>query len=344
MENTMSRLLIETTVRQTLKSLQEDPKRSIRNLVDMARQFSGGRFQNAFFLTAHTMLKNEASAYYALVQDATGHIGTEHLVRFGMNLGYNSCTWGARRIRANEEALGFNIPWTVLLQVDETGASLHLAEYQKMVEEGEQLGIYTWMLFCPAVNPQKLFSLVRSHPDSAFFLFCPAGAVNASLTEAAQTLCNLMLVLHLDEAAGRACARLREARLPYSVRLAYSRSDASMIESGEAFAAVQRLHPVFTVLTPRPGCSPWIRKAVCEAAAEARRRQAYQTVPWDIYYDTCRVDRIISHDACWLCFDPEGDPQFGGHAPRCVPGNLFRDGLTAVIRQAYPKPAGETRS
>ena len=72
-----------------------------------------------------------------------------------------------------------------------------------------------------------------SHPDSAFFLFCPAGAVNASLTEAAQTLCNLMLVLHLDEAAGRACARLREARLPYSVRLSYSRSDASMIEIAE---------------------------------------------------------------------------------------------------------------
>ena len=30
MENSMSKIIIETTVRQTLKSLKEDPKRSIR--------------------------------------------------------------------------------------------------------------------------------------------------------------------------------------------------------------------------------------------------------------------------------------------------------------------------
>ena len=36
MEHSMSRILIETTVRQTLKGLKENPKRNIRNLVDMA--------------------------------------------------------------------------------------------------------------------------------------------------------------------------------------------------------------------------------------------------------------------------------------------------------------------
>lgn len=49
MENNMSRILIETTVRQTLKGIKENPKRSIRNLVDMALHFSQGRFQSHFF-------------------------------------------------------------------------------------------------------------------------------------------------------------------------------------------------------------------------------------------------------------------------------------------------------
>ena len=48
MENSMSRILIETTVRQTLKGLQDDPKRSIRNVVNMALHFSDGRFQSRF--------------------------------------------------------------------------------------------------------------------------------------------------------------------------------------------------------------------------------------------------------------------------------------------------------
>lgn len=138
---TMSRLLIETTVRHTLKSLQEDPKRSVRNLIDMALQFSQGRFQSNFFATARTMLKNENSAYYTLVQDAAAHIETEHLVRFGMNLGYNSCTWGgARRIRANEEKMGFNIPWAVLFSLDGSRSLERLGQYHKIITEGEALG------------------------------------------------------------------------------------------------------------------------------------------------------------------------------------------------------------
>lgn len=60
----------------------------------MALHFSDGRFQSRFFRTAQTMLEHEGSAYYALVEDAANIIDPEHLVTFGMNLGYNSCTWG----------------------------------------------------------------------------------------------------------------------------------------------------------------------------------------------------------------------------------------------------------
>ena len=76
MENSMSRILIETTVRQTLKGLKENPKRSIRNLVDMSLHFSEGRFQSHFFQTARTMLEHEDSAYYSLVEHSTSHIET----------------------------------------------------------------------------------------------------------------------------------------------------------------------------------------------------------------------------------------------------------------------------
>lgn len=139
MENSISRILIETTVRQTLKGLRENPRRSIRNLVDMALHFSQGRFQNRFFETSRTMLEHEDSAYYALVEDAANHIDIEHLVKLGMNLGYNSCTWGAQRIRTNEAQLGFNIPWTVFFHMERPQCSDHLSQYDSAIEEGEQL-------------------------------------------------------------------------------------------------------------------------------------------------------------------------------------------------------------
>ena len=129
MENSMSKIIIETTVRQTLKSLKEDTKRSIRNLVDMALQFSKGRFQSRFFETAHTMLENENSAYYDLIYNAINHIETEHLIKFGMNLGYNSFTWGAQHIRTNENVLGFNIPWVIFFQMDQPDCLEHLNQF-----------------------------------------------------------------------------------------------------------------------------------------------------------------------------------------------------------------------
>ena len=59
MENSISRMLVEMVVRKALKSIKDDPERGIRNLVDMALQFSSeGRFQRDFFSAAQTMLQN----------------------------------------------------------------------------------------------------------------------------------------------------------------------------------------------------------------------------------------------------------------------------------------------
>lgn len=103
MENSMSRFITGSVVKRTLKDIKDNPERSIRNLVDMALQFSGGRFQQDFFTTAQTMLQNENSAYYRLVRDIVSHADTDRLYTFGMNLGYNGCTAGAQRIRENKK-------------------------------------------------------------------------------------------------------------------------------------------------------------------------------------------------------------------------------------------------
>ncbi len=86
MENSTSRILIETVVKSTLKRLKDDPERNIRNLVDMARHFSSSRFQQRFFETAQKMLENENSSYYGLVRDLNSYADIDHLFCFGMNL------------------------------------------------------------------------------------------------------------------------------------------------------------------------------------------------------------------------------------------------------------------
>ena len=219
MESSIARILVETTVRQTLRGLREDPERSLRNLIDMGLEFSQGRLQSRFFETARLWMKNEESAYYGLIQDAACHIEAEHLITLGMNVGYNGCTRGAGTIRANEKRLGFHIPWTVFLQIDPARYPEHRAQYDSAVAEGEGLGIRCWMLLAHSGLP-ALCSLIAEHPDSAFFLFCRPEAVTASALERLAPLRQLMLVVRWGGKAGKACALLRRARLPYCAGLA----------------------------------------------------------------------------------------------------------------------------
>lgn len=338
MENSMSRILIEATVRQTLKGLKENPKRSIRNLVDMALHFSEGRFQSRFFQTARTMLEHEESAYYTLIEDAVSHIETEHLVKFGMNLGYNSCTWGAQRIRKNEKDLGFNIPWTVLFQMDAPQYAAHLTQYDLAIQEGEQLGIYSWILLSHS-EPLELFPLIRRHPDSAFFLFCRPEDMTPAILDEIVTLKHLMPVVRWEDGADEACMKLRSAQVPYSVYYPYSQKDLPFILNGDLFSETQQLHPLFTALAAKPGCPLSIQYLVHQAAIQVRKGQSYQTVPWELSCDTQNLDEIISDDPCCVFFDGKGQLFALDHPDRNPSGDLFQDGLIALLRQAYPKSA-----
>ena len=277
MENSMSRILIETTVRQTLKGLKENPKRSIRNLVDMALNFSESRFQSRFFQTDSTMLEHEESAYYTLVEDAVNHIETEHLVKFGMNLGYNSCTWGAQRIRMNEKRLGFNIPWTVLFQMDDPQYSTHLPQYDLAIQEGEQLGIYSWILLSHS-NPMELFPLIKRHSDSAFFLFCRPENITPAILDEIIPLKHLMPVVRWESGANEACTILRNAQLPYSVYYPYSQKDLQFILNGELFCETQQTHPLFTALAAKPDCPANMQHLAHQAAIQVRTGQSYATM------------------------------------------------------------------
>ena len=62
MRESTSRLLVEAVARRYLREMRKDPERGIRNLMDMALQFSEGRFQQSLFRATRTLLEKEDSA------------------------------------------------------------------------------------------------------------------------------------------------------------------------------------------------------------------------------------------------------------------------------------------
>ncbi|MDO5153259.1 MAG: hypothetical protein Q4D50_07840 [Eubacteriales bacterium] len=336
MKNTMPRILIEAVVRRALKDAGDSPERSTRNLVDMALQFTQGKFQHRFFETARLMLKKEESAFHKMVPDAVASIDQERLIGFGMNLGYNGCIAGAKIIRSIEKKEHFNIPWMITLVINGDDCLNRAEDYCAILEQGRPLGIYTWQIYACG-QAQKIMPLIGKYPDYAFILYCAPGEITDALLDEAESLHNLMIAVAYTQGADDACQLLRQRRFLYSVYVPYGECDLPRIVSGEVLDDTEILHPVFTAFLADAGCPKAVREQVYQYVSRTRTQQLYKTVPWDAVSDSRFVNGVISEDTCQACFDGQGNLWMFREGPERMDYNIFRQPLREILKQAFPK-------
>lgn len=336
MDITTTRIVIETVVKKTLREIKDSPERSTRNLVDMALHFSNGRFHRNFFEMAQTMLQNENSPYYGLIEDIVCNVDSERLLWFGMNLGYNGCTVGAKTIRGIEAKEHYNIPWAISLKLDPRYFSDHQPEYGTLISQGEQIGVYTWLLF-PTRDAADFLPLVQEHPDSAFVLFCKPRDITLSFLDCVSECGNLMLAVHYEDDAADACGLLRTAKLLYSVYFDYTENDVEAITSGELFLSIQQLHPAFTILLAGSQCPDAARQAVYESVKQARNQQLYRTIAMEATCDSSFIDSVISTEACLAGFDSEGYLFTLQGSKKEDRFHFLQNALPGILKLAFPK-------
>lgn len=332
----VSRTIIETLVRKAVADIRDTPKRSTRNLVDMALNFAEGRFQSRFLQIAQTMLKNENSAYYKLIPDIVANADTDKIVTFGMNLGYNSCTVGAKKIRMLEEQEHFNIPWSLTLAISGEKYASKKANYHSILEQGKSLGVYTWMIYA-LDEVEHILDLAEEHPECAFVFFCtPNKITNAVLDEAVNRENVMFAVLHTD-GIENACHLLRTRKFLYSVFHVYGESDLEDILNGNLISDTETLHPAFTAFLAEPDCAEYAQKEVYQYVTKGRTGQNCQTVLWDVIHDDRFIDGIISDDVCSAGFDPDGNLCVFQDRLKKMEYNIFRDPLADILKMVFPK-------
>lgn len=331
-----SRILVETTVRKTIKDIANDPERSIRRVVDMAATFSNGRFQKAFFTSTQKMLSDEQSAYYTLVQDIVTNVNAERLVQFGMNLGYNSCTAGAKIIRDNEEKEQFNIPWSLSLDINAGALHNSKAFYRKLIADGQSLGIYTWLLSVDEIT-SDLLDIIVEFPDSAFLLFCSGQEITNALLKETEYLHNILFVITYDSKICSACAQLRKAHFLYAVYVPFDEQDIDSILNGSLFSNIENLHPAFIFLKADTSCSKEAQDQAYQYIKVLRAKQNHPALIMDLIYDNLLIDGIISSDACIAGFNAVGQLYTFDKTSLGSNYNLHSNSLNNILKLAFPK-------
>ena len=326
-----SRIIIKTFIKTALKDSDESPERCARNLVDMALNFANGRFQQSFFEMSRTILNNENSPYYPLIEDALKHMDKEKLLEFGLDLGYNSCTSGAHIIRKLKRTENINVPWLLSMIID-TARPDFLSDYQSVLTQGKELGIYTYFITVPK-DPAKVLPLIRNNPDCAVILLCDTSDITEDFAGTAETLNNLLFAVTYGDQAETACLILRDHQLLYSLYNVYSDESSSDILCGTYFHFAEEMHSLFAAVLAEPDCTEEIRRSVYQTVENSRISQLYRTVPLDLFYDTEKIGNIISSPASVVGFDADGTLLIPGRTPFKTSCNFLQQPLKEIFSQ-----------
>lgn len=305
MEKSVSRIVIETIVRKTLRDMKEAPERNLRNLIDRALMHSNGRFQKRFFSMTRRMLHNNASAYYALVRSLVEQVDHERILDFGVNLGYNSCTLGAKTIREIEAKEGFDIPWALFLHIDSKHFSAYRKDYETLIRQGAELGIYTWFVRADTVD-SELCSLMADHPDHAFVLVCEPECMTTDAMETLAWLSNVMIAVMLRDATDAVCMRFREKKLLYCVCIPYDDGQLDAILNDTLLESTLPLSAPFAIFLPDSTCTEAAQQAVYDYVVKTRESQQFPTIALELFKDSLSIDTIISGDGCSCGFQANG--------------------------------------
>ena len=336
MKKDMTKILVEATIRRTLKNIQESPARATRNLVDLGLQFSNGRFQTRLLAQAQKMLQNQKSAYYGLVKELVDTVDHDIITAFGVNLGYNSCMKGAGLIREIEAEKGFNIPWTLNLAINGEKLEAEPDFYPSLLRQGRALGIYTYLLFA-AGDPDQLLPMIQKEPDCAFVLFLRGRQISPDFIEKMKTVKNVMLSVYTDGDMADACGRLREAGLLYAVHQCYGEQARENIVNGKWLRTAVSAHPSFAFLRADVSCPRGIQEEIYQYVTAVRDGQQYPLILMDIRQDTLMIDQVISDGECLAGFEEDGSLRTHEGVLREERYNIFHHPLEEILQASYKK-------
>lgn len=329
------RILCEATVERGLREIQRESKRSLRNFVDLAMNFSKGQLSRHFLTLFQSMLKDENSAYFEAAHSLTQEVDLDTLKTFCVNFALEGCSRGARKIRELEDSQGFNIPWAAVLCAGSRG--LDLSDCLRLVSEGTALGINVYFLLDYSLSGESLQRLSSAYPKCAFFFLDDGLCADSRELFHLQDLHNVMYLIDTDKPGWQeTAASLRQGKFLYGAYRWYTEDTADGVSDEAALEQYQDDGTFVIFLLAKKDCSQETQDLVRSRAMEQRMAQEYPFCLLELGGDMRSVDSLLSDNACSLAIGPDGQA-IGDHPMEGPDYNVHNHSLQEILRRAAPK-------
>jgi len=314
--------IIELAINKGLQDMQEDLQRGVRRLVDLGSVFATGNHQRDFLRKAKNIFKDKNSPYFAVLSFLINNVDPKIIKTCGLNLGYNSWTYGAAKIRTYNQAGMENIPWFLLFDFrPKTDTVLTSKEVSAILTAGQDIGIYCGLFFIRQESYlETLIPTLSEHRDNTFLLFVPAELITARLAAIIAEAANIVIVLETSTAndnrqnknAADAAEHLLKKKCLYGAYVFYNDHNLDYIMAHSYSKQIEELQCPFAFLIQENN-----DLGQKEQQFDAFLQQARELVPnnlflFDFYQDLAYVNRLISAKAPFLAIKPDGTIAFNG--------------------------------
>ena len=344
-EHSLNIAAIRAAIEGGLHNLERDPERGVRNMIDLGKYFSRTHRQRSFFQMAQRLLGRKRSQYMQLLKRTIAEVDHETLKTIGINMGYYSWSQGAKAIREVETERGFNVPWSIVMNVSaDTEDSLTLDEINRIISEAHELGTHCFWIAMSSSEEEiiSVFDILGTFKDNAFFVLLRNDLVTPNVANAALKQHNIAICLRDVDTASEnvksAAKILHDARLFYGLYYLYDDSNADDIISGHVQSDADEYHSQFALLIAAENCSEECLAKVRAYASGEKTTPERPPFMVDFFADLAAVDKIISSDQCFIAIDRCGNI---ASSPWAQPGdiNLKTCALTDALEQLAPREA-----
>ena len=169
----VTRSVIRLELARAFRSMESNPKRTLRKLADLGKVCARGSVQKEIFGIFQQCLRYKDSPYFSVMQNLVRNVSAENLTTFGMNLGYNSWTDGAKKIRAKKDNEGILTSWIQILDLSQSEWTVE--NLNAFIDFWKTYGVCTYALLPSASFSENTFlpEVFQKQNDCAFLWFLP---------------------------------------------------------------------------------------------------------------------------------------------------------------------------
>ena len=309
--NRIARAIIDATVDRGLREVAEDPKRSIRKLTDLGKQFSKNRFLEEIYGMMQDLLRNDDSPYYTVIENLLRNTDRQGLKDFGINIGYHSLTFGGKRIRGEQSEKNYYTPWALTMRIaPDLPNTLSVQEIKSCVTQGMPLGIFTYVIHYRgrlSALPE-LLTMVAEMRDCSFFISYPDQALGAQHVELLTKCTNILSLFSSEDGNTEENIRaLRAAKCLCGIYQPYNDKSYREIVTDKNLKKLAGYQCGFVILSPDDGTSYKTREAALQFCKDARTHPTHPFILFDAEGGVREVDHIVSGNHNYLEILENGD-------------------------------------